>query len=134
MLDDHPKARKRLSRETIGWLTTVSASGQPQTSPVWFLLDADGTLLVYSLESPRVRNLASNPLVSFHLDGDGHGGNVVTLEGEAKIDRSIPPASEVPVYIDRYRGYISAYGWTPESFAADYPVPIRIRITRVRAG
>jgi hypothetical protein len=24
-------------------------------------------------------------------------------------------------YLDKYRGFIDSYGWTPESFAEDYP-------------
>ena len=31
----------------IGWLTTVTPDGQPQTFPIWFLWD-DGEMLVYS--------------------------------------------------------------------------------------
>ena len=41
MIDDSTpagrRAARRLTEETIGWLTTVSPSGTPHTSPVWFL-------------------------------------------------------------------------------------------------
>ncbi len=39
-------ALKRLSDDKIGWLTTVTPAGQPQTMPIWFLWVA-GELLVY---------------------------------------------------------------------------------------
>ena len=35
------RATRRLNEEIIGWLTTVSPSGQPQPVPVWFLWDGD---------------------------------------------------------------------------------------------
>jgi hypothetical protein len=38
-------ALERLSDDKIGWLTTVTPGGQPQTMPIWFLW-ADGELLV----------------------------------------------------------------------------------------
>lgn len=31
----------RLRTERIAWITTVAPSGQPQSSPVWFLWDED---------------------------------------------------------------------------------------------
>jgi hypothetical protein len=34
----------------------------------------------------------------------------------------------------KYRRPIASYGWTPESFAADYAVPIVVRPTRVRVS
>ena len=73
-----PEVATRLADATVIWLTTVSADGQPQTSPVWFLWQ-DDRFLVYSLaDSPRVRNLRANPRVSLNLDGDGRGGAIVT--------------------------------------------------------
>ena len=52
MIDDSTprgaKARGRLAEEPVIWLTTVTESGQPQTSPVWFLF-AGGEFLVYSM-------------------------------------------------------------------------------------
>lgn len=136
MIDDSTprgaKALRRLAEEPIIWLTTVAASGQPQASPVWFLF-ADGEFLVYSLpDTARPTNIAENPRVSLNLDGNGLGGDIVTIEGEARIDRDAPPSSEVPGYQAKYRPFIDRNGWTPESFARDYPVPIRIRPTKVR--
>ena len=57
----------------------------------------------------------------------------MTVEGEARIDPHAPTADRVTGYVARYRRLIEAYGWTPETFAHDYPVAIRIRPTRVRS-
>ena len=70
-MDRHALAR--LERDMIGWLTTVTPDGQPQTFPIWFLWDA-GEVLVYSdRRAKRNLNIASNPRVSLHLDDDGAG-------------------------------------------------------------
>ena len=43
-----------------------------------------------------------------------------------------PPAHEIPEYIEKYADFIARNSWTPESFAADYSVPMRIEATRLR--
>lgn len=128
------RTRRRLARETVAWFTTVNPKGRPITLPVWFLWNGDTEILIYSLgDAARLGNIRANPNVSFHLDGDKHGGEVVVIEGTATIDRTHPPATEVPEYLDRYRGYFNAYGWTPEWFANKYSTPIRVQIDTVRA-
>ena len=132
-MDFTDRTRTRLSRETLAWFTTVNAKGRPITLPVWFLWDGGDEVLIYSLtDAARLRNIAANPNVSLHLDGDKLGGEVVVLEGLASIDSDHPPANEVPEYVDRYRGYMNAYGWTPEWFAGRYSVAIRIKVDHVR--
>jgi PPOX class probable F420-dependent enzyme len=133
MLDTSPHAHKRLVEDKIAWLTTVRPDGQPQTSAVWFLLQGE-EVLVYSQPSvPKVANIAANPMVALNLDGDGRGGDIVTMEGRARIVEDHLVAFELPAYLDKYAGYIEHEGWTPESFSADYSVAIRIEPTRLRA-
>jgi PPOX class probable F420-dependent enzyme len=126
------RAERRLREERIGWLTTVDRKGTPQPVPVWFHWDGDGLLLYSQPDTAKLRNIAANPRVSLHLDGNGQGGDIVVLTGDASVDRSAPPASEVPEYVEKYGGFIARNGWSPESFAADYSVPLRIRPTRLR--
>jgi PPOX class probable F420-dependent enzyme len=125
-------AQDRLRDHVTIWLTTVSPEGQPQSTPVWFLWDGS-TFLVYSRpNTPKIANIASNPKVSIHLDGDAAGNDVVTFEGTAEVLRDQPPADQVAAYVDKYRGPIQDLGQTPKSFAADYSVPIVITPTRDR--
>jgi PPOX class probable F420-dependent enzyme len=125
------RAVARLTDEPVIWLTTVSPGGQPQTSPVWFLYD--GEFLIYSLgEAARLRNIDTNPRVSLNLDGNGEGGDIISIEGRARVDRTPSPSTDVPAYQAKYTPYIERNGWTPEQFATDYPVAIRITPTRVR--
>ena len=125
------RAAERLAKERIGWLTTVALDGTPQVSPIWFLWDGD-EILVYSLESPRARNVAKHPRVSLNLDGNGLGGDIVIVEGTARIDTDTPSAADNPAYVAKYLPVMNDYGWTPEWFAGRYSVPIRITPTRFR--
>jgi len=125
------RAVERLSNDRIGWLTTVASDGTPQVSPIWFLWDSD-EILVYSLNSPRARNIAKHPRISFNLDGNGLGGDIVIVEGTARIEADAPGAADNPTYVAKYLPVMEDYGWTPEWFAGRYSVPIRITPTRFR--
>jgi PPOX class probable F420-dependent enzyme len=125
---------ERLERELVLWLTTVNPAGQPQPSPVWFLW-VDGEILLYSrADTPRPANIRANPRVAANFDSDGDGGDIVSIEGVARIARERTAVAEVPpAYVDKYAARLAAFGWTIESMLADYPVEIRLRPTRVRA-
>lgn len=124
-------AARRLESERIGWLTTVAADGTPQVSPIWFLWDGE-EFLVYSRDSPRIKNLDGDSRVSLNLDGNGRGGDIVIVEGTARIDTATPSAAENSEYLAKYKPVVDDYGWTPEWFAGRYSVPIRIAPTKYR--
>jgi PPOX class probable F420-dependent enzyme len=128
----HVEADERLRREPIIWLTTVSPSGQPQSTPVWFLWDGDEFLIYGSKDGPKTPNIQANPHVSLHLEGNGTGGRNVIFEGQARIDPDGAAAREVDEYIAKYRSIVDSYGWTFESFAEDYPYVIKVIPTRAR--
>jgi PPOX class probable F420-dependent enzyme len=126
------RASLRLREDAIGWLTTVDAKGTPQPVPVWFLWDGERSVLVYSRPgTAKLRNLERNPRVSLNLDGDGRGGDIVVCLGEAAVSND-PPADRIEEYVAKYDGLIARNGWTPASFAADYSVPVRVTIERIR--
>jgi PPOX class probable F420-dependent enzyme len=126
------RAARRLREDVLAWLTTVDRRGTPQPIPVWFLWDGDSSILLYSRpDKPKLRNIEANPRVSFNLDGNGRGGDIVVCLGEARVSDD-PPADEIPDYVEKYAPLIERNRWTPSSFAADYSVPLRIAITRIR--
>ena len=106
--------------------------GQPQTSPVWFLVEGD-ELLVYSARTARLDNIAANPRVAMNLDGNGRGGAIVTIEGTARIVPDEPPASANANYVTKYAAAMERNGWTAEEFSTRYPVAVRIGFERGRA-
>jgi PPOX class probable F420-dependent enzyme len=126
------RAARRLREERIAWLTTVAPKGTPQPVPVWFLWDGAASVLLYSQpDTPKLRNIAGNPRVSLHLDGNGRGGDIVVCVGRAAVSED-PPADRVAAYVEKYGGFIERNRWTPASFAADYSVPVRIAVSRIR--
>lgn len=126
------RAARRLRDELIYWLATVDPDGTPQPSPVWALWDGE-TFLIYSQpDTPKLRNVASRPRVALHLDGDGRGGDIVIVTGDARIVSDAPPADRVPEYIAKYGEGIRRIGMTPESFARAYSVAVRVTPARLR--
>ncbi len=124
------RAEKRLGEEEIAWLTTVRADGQPQSVPVWFLWDGE-TFLIYSQEGrQKLRNISHNARVDLNLNSNAHGGDVVRAEGMAEILADAPPATEIPEYLEKYRGAIARIGYDPEGFARAFSVALRITPAR----
>jgi len=124
-------AARRLREEIIGWLTTVTPAGQPQPIPVWFLWDGDRSILLYSRpEKRKLANIAANPNASLNLDSDGVDADIVICWGEIRVSDD-PPADQVAEYVAKYAERIAALGWTPESFAGDFSVPLRIDVSRI---
>jgi PPOX class probable F420-dependent enzyme len=125
------RAAGRLREDIIGWLTTVTADGAPRPIPIWFLWDRGRSILLYSRpEKRKLANIAANPQVSLNLDSDGIDADIVICWGEIHVSDD-PPANEVPAYVEKYAERIAALGWTPDSFAADFSVPLRIDLTRI---
>lgn len=125
--------RGRLDQELILWLTTVSPKGQPQTLPVWFVVDGSD-LLVWSQEGARTKNLAGNSLVSAHVNDNGTGGNILSIEGAAVIEPALGLPSRHPEYVKRYQRRMDKSRWSWEWFDSVYNVPIRISPRKVRTG
>jgi len=128
----HITAEARLKEELIAWLTTVSPSGQPQSTPIWFLWDGEEFVIYGSKDGPKVPNIRANPHVGLHLEGDRKGGGNVIFEGMARIDEVAAGLSDSANYLAKYGDTINAYGWTPQSMAQDYPHVIKVTPTRVR--
>ena len=90
------------------------------------------SFLLYSKPgTAKLRNIAERPRVSLHLDSDGQGSDIVVVLGSAAVTDD-PPAHLVADYVEKYAGLIARNSWTPESFAADYSVALRIEATGLR--
>ena len=126
------RAARRLREEIIGWLTTVTPDGQPQPVPVWFVWDGDRSVRLYSQPGKRkLKNIEANPKVSLSLDSDGLEADIVVVWGELRVSDD-PPADQFPEYVEKYRGRIEALRWkSPDAYAKDFSVPLRIDVTRI---
>jgi PPOX class probable F420-dependent enzyme len=129
------RVTRRLTEETVAWLTTVGADGTPQPNPVWFLWDGAASVLVYNRpDAQRLRHLAARPNLSLNLNSTGDGGDVVVVAGTAHQDGTVPaPAPDRnDAYLAKYRDAMEGVSGSIEKFAADYSVPLRIDIRRIR--
>jgi PPOX class probable F420-dependent enzyme len=120
------RAESRLREERITWMTTVSSDGQPQSVPVWFLWDEDGFLVYSQPNRQKLKNIAINPHVGLNLNSNEQGGDVVRLEGTARVVEDAPPASEVEPYVEKYRESIARIGFDTEGFAQAYSIAVRV--------
>lgn len=94
--------------------------------------DGGESVVVYSQEGARIRNIEANPRVTLNFGGDRAGDDIVVLSGRAAIDHDAPPADQASDYRAKYDRHIAGIGMTPESFAQRYRMPLRIRLTRLR--
>jgi len=125
-------AEQHLQQDVVGWLTTVSPDGRPQSSVISFLWDG-GTILFYSKpDAPKVRNIAANPHVSFHLNSDPYGDHMVTVEGRAVIDQAIAASDVLPAYRAKYLEPLAHWGMDEAETARTFSLPIRIVPERFR--
>jgi len=125
---------RRLRDERLVWLTTVDAKGMPQPTPVWFLWDeATSTILIYSrADARRLAHLQQDPRVALNFDGNGRGGDIIVITGQAQVSSDDPPADRLPIYVEKYRDFIARSYATPEKFASIYSVALRIHPGAIR--
>ena len=136
MIDESTEFGARVARhlrdEIVVWLTTVTPRGSPLPMPVWFVWDGADSVTMYSQPGARVRNIEANPRVSLNFSGDGRGGDIVVLSGDATIGQGAQPADQNRDYLAKYDEHIARIGMTPETFAERYSVPVRIELGRLR--
>jgi PPOX class probable F420-dependent enzyme len=126
-------ALERLRTEQVGWLTSVTPNGQPQSFPVWFTCDGTQILVYNDVRAKRNRNLESNPRVSFHLN-DVDGGDIVSIEGTIRYDPDAPEPGDNAEYMAKYGDLIDRHLGGPIKFGQRYSRPMRISVTRAVAS
>ena len=132
--DDAAWAREHLERDVVAWLTTVAPDGRVQSSLISFLHDGADLFFYSRPNTPKLRNIAHSPLVSFHLQSDPYGDHSLIIEGTAVIDATIPALDAHERYRAKYREPHVHWGLDFTETAREFSVPIRIRPTRVRLG
>jgi PPOX class probable F420-dependent enzyme len=125
------RVQKRLEKELMIWLATCGRDGRPHAVPVWFLWDGK-TFLIYSVPGQKVNDIEANPEVQLHFNTTPDGDDVVRIDGEAIRLKRHPLADKVPSYIRKYARLIKGNDWTPESFARQYHIALRVQPTRLR--
>ncbi len=130
--DEAGWAREHLASDVVAWLTTVADGGMPQSSVISFLWEGD-TIVFYSQpDTPKLRNIARSPLVSFHLQSDPYGDHALIVEGSAEPDPTIVRSDVHPAYAAKYHEPLAHWGMDEAATARDFSVPVRITPQRVR--
>ena len=127
------RVRRRLREDQVIWLTTVGKDGTPQPNPVGFLLQDDGSILIYNAaHAKRLDHVADRPQVSLHFDSDGTGGDVVVFTGIARRVDDVPVPHENQAWLAKYGESAARTFGSVEKFSEMFPVPLRVEITRTR--
>lgn len=131
-MDMPPEARRRIARDHVAWLTTVTDSGAPAPNPVWFVPDGDDLVVFSEPGARKVQNITQRPIVTIHFNSDQHGGDVVILTGKVAVAHDRRP-SRVRAYLDKYESDITGpLGTTVEQIDETYNTELRFTPTRVR--
>ena len=128
--------RRRVHEEYLMWLTTVDMRGMPQPAPIWFWWDeAASNFLVYNLtHARRLDFVRRNSQVALHFDGYRTGSGIIVFTGHAQISTDESPADQHPLYLAKYRHWMTSKFGSPEQFAAEYSVALRIYPIKVRGS
>ncbi|MFD4833934.1 TIGR03667 family PPOX class F420-dependent oxidoreductase [Streptomyces sp. SID4919] len=125
------RVRRRLARERVVWLSTVSDEGFPEPNPVWFHWDEDDGFTVYNdTGSRRVRNIRARPEVTLHFDGGEFGRDIVVFRGRAEVLVGVPPT--LPGFLAKYGDDIDRIMGGPSAFRVGHPAVVRVRPVGVR--
>jgi len=127
-------ASKYIKSEYFIWLTTVDSTGTPQPKPVWFIWENNSFLIFSQAKAHKLKHIQKNPNVSLHFNTADDKGEkrLIIFTGTATIDNDSPPANRIRPYLRKYKGGISGLNATPEQFAQEYSIAIRINPTNVR--
>ncbi len=86
MSGDEVRAFLTATPARTGKLATVRADGRPHVAPVWYEVDADGSLVFNTGESTvKGRNLLRDPRASMCVDDDRPPFSFVVVEGVVEL-------------------------------------------------
>jgi PPOX class probable F420-dependent enzyme len=127
-------AAEHLAIDAVGWLTTVAADGRVQSSPISFLWDGESILFYSKPATPKLRNIAAHPEVSFNLNSDAYADHMLVIEGIAAVDEAALPSDVHPAYAAKYHAPLAHWEMDEAETAREFSVPVRIMPVRIRVG
>jgi PPOX class probable F420-dependent enzyme len=86
--------RTLLDGPNFAVVATLTASGAPHTSTVWYLRDGDTVLISVTADKLKARNLARDPRISLTVSDRANPYHSVDVRGTAELiddpDRTLP--------------------------------------------
>ncbi len=86
------QVRRRLTQDTLVWLTTVTPSGRPAPRLVWFLWTDGGALNYSHPGAAKLRHIVANDRVTLNFNSDALGSDAVVFAGRAELASDAPLA------------------------------------------
>lgn len=128
---DLPEAVKAfLEKPHFAVLATVSPSGRPQATPVWYLVENDHILVNASQGRKKLQNLKANPRVAVTVIDRENPYRYVQIQGKVVKWDNQRGARDIDRLSMRYRGRSYQY---PPTDAPEKRVTLLIRPTRFNA-
>ncbi|GHO86788.1 TIGR03667 family PPOX class F420-dependent oxidoreductase [Dictyobacter formicarum] len=121
---------QRLRQELMIWLNSVKANGRPHTAPVWFLWNGTQVFIFSQPGKQKVRNIQRNPYVTLALDTRDDGGDIVIIEGEARLEQQQLDEATLQAYANKYAEQMKSMGWTFENMSKEYSQLISVTPTK----
>jgi len=112
-------------KQTFAHLTTMTADGEPHTTPVWIDYDADDDLILVNTERGRrkERNVARDPTVSVSMVDPDNPYRFLSVTGVVESTTTEGARDHIDALAQRYLG------------EDEYPTPVETErvILRIRA-
>ena len=122
--------RQFLMEPRFAVLSTVSPSGRPQATPVWYLLEDDDTVLINTSQNRvKLRNLQHNPYLALVVMDQHNPYRYVQLRGRVvRTDRE-RGAADIDRLAIRYTGRPYTYrgGDSPDQRVSVVIQPLRVQ-------
>jgi PPOX class probable F420-dependent enzyme len=119
--------RTLLDAPNFAVVATLTASGAPHTSTVWYLRDGDTILISVTADKLKARNLARDPRISLTVSDRGNPYHSVDLRGTAELVDD--PEKALPARLaERYLGDAGA---NPPEPAAVRRLVVRVTPAKV---
>lgn len=126
--------REFLQKPNFAVLATISRSGWPQATPVWFLLENEHILINTSKGRTKLRNLQANPLAVLTIYDRDNPYQYVQIRGKAVRFDPANGARDIDRLSMRYRGRPYAYPPTdaPGNRISIHIEPIRFNVMGIK--
>lgn len=123
------EARRHVESDQVAWLTTVTRTGAPAPTPVWFVADGESLIIMSEPTARKIENIKRNPRVTLHFNSDHDGQDIVVIYANAAVEPNQSPAAQ-PGYTAKYAAAITRLGMTGQEF--DRTSTTLIRLTPIR--
>jgi PPOX class probable F420-dependent enzyme len=104
-----PESHGDLTQQRVGILSTIGASGRPQSTAIWFLLDDDGMIRTsVTTDRQKYKNMAARPVATLFVLDPANPYRTLEIRGDVTFDDDPDLA-----FMDRI---VRRYGMDPATF------------------